>query len=222
MVQLKDRARWRKALAFLPLFASVAKASIAEEITLFKRYGWGDRMRLAGLYLLFCGGLLSGIWQVAVGFYEGPNFAAQRIVVVDDIAEWQSEGRHNTQFTHWTLGYHFVSSKGEAQSRRITVNHDDPGANQVRNAEVGDELLLRVGVPAGEPGATFGVNKAVRQGLAIVLLSLALWYFSREGFLAIDEETGKVVPDKAKLIKFLLLFFGVMYGGLWLTSPVIP
>jgi len=92
----------------------------------------------------------------------------------------------------------------------------------VRNAEVGDELLLRVGVPAGEPGVTFGVNKAVRQGLAIVLLSLAFWYFSREGFLAIDKETGKVVPDKAKLIKFLLVFFGTMYGMLWLTSPVIP
>ena len=222
MDQLKDRAGWRKALAFLPLFASVAKAGIAEEIILFKRYGWGDRMRLAGLYLLFCGGLLSGIWQVAVGFYEGPNFATQRIVVVDYIAEWQSEGRHSTQFTHWTLGYHYVSSKGETQSRRITVDHDDPGANQVRNAEVGDELLLRVGVPAGESGATFGVNTVVRQGLAIVLLSLAFWCFSREGFLTIDEETGKVVPDKAKLIKFLLLFFGVMYGVLWLTSPVIP
>lgn len=187
-----------------------------------KRYDWGDRMRMAGLYLLFWGGLLSGIWQVAVGYYEGPNFAAQRIVVVDYIAEWQSEGRHNTRFTHWTLGYHFVSSKGETQSRRITVNPDDPGGNQVRGAEVGDELLLRVGVPAVEPGATFGVNKAVRQGLAIVFLSLAFWYLSREAFLAIDDETGKVVLDKAKFIKFLLAFFGTMYGGLWLTSPVIP
>lgn len=222
MDQLKDKAGLRKVLAFLPLFASVAKTSIADEIALFKRYGWGDRMRLAGLYLLFCGGLLSGIWQVVVGLYEGPNFAAQRIVVVDYIAEWESEGRHNTHFTHWTLGYHFVSSKGEKQSRRITVNPDDPGAQQVRSSEVGDELLLRVGVPAGDPGATFGVNIAVRQGFAFVFLSLALWYFSREGFLAIDEETGKVVPDKIKLIKLLLLFFGVMYGGLWLTSPVIP
>lgn len=222
MVQLKDRVGWQKVRALLPLFASVAKASIAEEITLFKRYAWGDRMRMAGLYLLFWGGLVSGIWQLAIGFYEGPNFAAQRIVVVDDIAEWQSEGQHNTRFTHWMLEYHFVSSKGETLSRRITVNSDDPGARQVRDAAVGDKLLLRVGVPAGEPGATLGVNKAVRQGLAIVLLSLAFWYFSREGFLAIDEETGKVVPDKAKLIKFLLLFFGVMYGGLWLTSPVIP
>lgn len=222
MDQLKSPSGWRKWFSSLPLLASLIKPSIDAEILFFKRLAWKDRVQIAGLYLLFWGGLLSGIWQVALGFYEGPNFAATRIVVVDYIAEWTEEGRHNTRFTHWSLEYHYVSSKGETVSRRITVNSDDPGARQVRDAEVGDELLLRVGVPAGEPGAAFGFNKAVRQGMAIVLLLLVLWYFSRDGFLAIDEETGKVVPDKTKVIKLLVAFFGTMFGMLWLTSPVIP
>lgn len=221
MDPLKDYAGWRRWIIFVPLFVATAKDCIGAEIAFFKRLPWKTRISIGCLYLAFWGGLLAGAWQIGIGFYEGPNFAAPRIVVVDDIATWRSVGRHNTTYTHWTLEYHFASRNGENLSRRININSDDPPAKQVRDAEVGDEILLRVGVPADEPDAVFGFNKTVRQGLAIVLLLLVLWYFSREGFLDIDAATGKVVLAKGRFIKFLSAFFGVMFGLLWLTSPVI-
>lgn len=196
----------------------LAAACFAAEISHLKRLGWKDRLSMAGLYLVFWGGLFAGLWQIGQGFYEGPNFAAARVVVVDYIAEWRAEGRHDTSIAYWTVGYHFVSSKGETISRRISVNSDDPAASRVRNAEVGNEILIRVGVPMGEPGAEFGINKAVRQGLAIVLVLPMLAYFFRESFL----ETGKVTTARIKVIKFWLIFCGAMFVLLWLTSPVIP
>jgi len=186
----------------------LAAVCLAAETAHLKRLGWKDRLSMAGLYLAFWGGLFAGVWQIGQGFYEGPNFAAARVVVVDYIAEWRAEGRHNISIAYWTVGYHFFSAKGETVSRRISVNSDDPAAGRVRNAEVGDEILIRVGVPMGEPGADFGINKTVRKGLGIVSLLLVLLYFWRNGFQSV--------------VKFLLVFFGTMFGLLWLTSPVIP
>lgn len=222
MDELKTRTGWRSWLCFAPLFLSYLKDRLREEVSFFKGISWKSRLWAVAIYLAFLAGLLAGVWQIAVGFYEGPNFAAARIVVVDAIAEWHSAGRHNTDYTSWTLEYHFVSSNGENISRSIQVNADDPAASLLRHANAGDELLLRVGVPAGEPGAKFGFNKVVRQGLGTVLLLLILWHFSRQDFLEIDADSGQVVPAKGRLIKFLLVFFGAMFGLLWLTSPVIP
>lgn len=222
MDQQKRHAGWRRWIAFSPLLALTAKDYVGEQIGFFKRLPWKNRLSIGGLYLAFWAGLLAGLWQIGLGFYEGPNFAATRIVTIEDVATWHSKGKHNSSHTHWTLDYHFVSSKGESVSRRIKVNSDDPAASRVRDANIGDEILLRVGVPGDEPDAVFGINKTVRQGLAIVLLLLVLWYFSREGFLDIDAATGKVVPAKGRFIKLLLAFFGVMFSLLWLTSPVIP
>lgn len=222
MDQLKHLPVWRKWIAFAPLLGLTIKDYIRERISLFKYLSWKDRVSIGGLYLAFWAGLLAGVWQIGLGFYEGPNYAATRIVVVDDVGTWHSESRHNTSSIYWTLGYHFTSSKGEKVSRRITVTSVDVGSSRVREAATGDEILLRVGVPGSEPDAVFGINKEVRQGLAIVSLLLVLWYFSREGFLDIDSTTGKVVPAKGRFIKLLLAFFGAMYGVLWLCSPVIP
>lgn len=197
-------------------------ARLREELDFFRRLCWKDRLSMGGVYLAFWAGLIAGLWQVGQGLYEGPNYAAARVVVVDDVAEWRTEGNPNAGVAYWTLGYHFIRANGETVSRRISVNPDDPAASRIRNAKAGDEILIRVGVPSDEPGAAFGINKDVRQGLAITCLLLILWYFGRDGFLDIDAATGNVVPAKARVIKLLLALFGTLLGLLWLTSPVIP
>lgn len=203
-------------------FLKAGRNRLRDEIAFFRQLRWKDRLSAASVHLAFWGGLLAGAWQVGQGLYEGPNYAAARAVVIDQIAEWRTEGKPNAGVAYWSLEYHFVRSNGETVSRRISVNSDDQAASRIRDAKTGDEILLRIGVPSGEPGAVFGINKDVRQGLAIICLLLVLWYFGRDGFLDIDAASGEVVPAKARVIKLLLAFFGTMLGLLWLTSPVIP
>ncbi len=130
MIQLKHRPCLRKWIAFAPLLGLTVKDFIVERISLFKYLSWKDRLSIGGLYLAFWAGLLAGVWQIGLGFYEGPNYAATRIVVVDDVGTWRSESRHNTSNIYWSLGYHFTSSKGEKVSRRITASSDDVGARR--------------------------------------------------------------------------------------------
>lgn len=171
---------------------------------------------------IFAALLLGGIGKIALGLLDGPNFSATRIVVVDQIAQWRTDGRHGTEFVHWTVDYHYQSHQGLTVSGRTKINPDDPGANQIGgDAKTGDEVLLRIGVAAGEPGAVFGFNQAVREGMAMSILPLVWWFFSRGGLLMIDPATGRVMPDKRKVILLLAAFFGAMLALLWLTSPVI-
>lgn len=199
-----------------------ARDWLTSEIACFKRLGWKDRLWLAGINLAFGAGLLAGIWQIGQGFHDGPNFAATRVVVVDDLAAWRAQGQSGDGVAYWTVGYHFTSGKGETLSRRISVSPDDPAASRVRTAKAGDEILMRVGVPREERGAVFGINKTVRRGLAILLALPFFWHFIRGDFLTVDAVSGAVVPAKTRFITLLLAFFATLLGLLWLISPVIP
>lgn len=167
--------------------------------------------------------LLFGIWQVASGFYEGPNYAATRIVTVDSVGTWTSEGRNGGGNTYWIVRYHYTPGGGESKSGKVTITDYSEATQQIRDATQGNEVLLRIPVDGNEPGARFGINTTVRSGLITMLLLLILGYFYRyKEPLVIDPNTGEVMRSKAFVIQLLLSLFGVMYGVLWLTSPVIP
>ncbi len=185
---------------------------------MFKDPSWKAALFIISLRFAFAAGVLAGSWQIGEGFYEGPNYAANRVVIIDQVGHWRAEGNGSR---YWTVDYHFTSGSGETLHGHTQVTAQDAGASRVEEAERGDEVLLRVGVPGGEADARFVFNTQVRQGLTVVCLLLVLGYFSRQDFLEIDAASGKVFVSKRQLLRFLLAFFGTLFGLLWLCSPVI-
>jgi hypothetical protein len=177
--------------------------------------------------LAFWGLLLLGIWQVASGLYEGPHFDASRIVTVERIATWEP-GRRDTLGrtvggnTYWVIDYRYQSPNGKPTQGRIKITDHQEATPQIRNAQPGDEVLLRVPVSGSEPGARLGVNQAVRQGGFAVLMWLIVWFFFvRYRVPEFDGDLPAPLAAPKYWMQMLLCLFGAGFLWLWLTSPVV-
>lgn len=180
-----------------------------------------DRLWDMAWALAFWASLLFGIWHIADGLYHGPNYAATRLVTVDQVNSYTEEdvvniGHHGSKYTYhyWMVDYHYTHDAGHIVTGGIKVENDEPIARRLRKARPGDALLLRIPVAGNESGARWGFNPSVRQGLGIAYSPLVLGYFYRYGEIKLD--------SKIWLLKFLLVFFGGLFGLGWLTSPAIP
>ncbi|MCE1182147.1 MAG: hypothetical protein LWW81_07555, partial [Rhodocyclales bacterium] len=118
-----------------------------------------DAFFIIALRIAFAAGVLAGLWQIGEGFYEGPNYAANRIVIIDQVGHWRAEGNGSR---YWTVDYHFTTSSGETFKGHTQITAQDAGASRVEEAERGDEVLLRVAVPGSEADARFAFNTQVR------------------------------------------------------------
>jgi hypothetical protein len=182
-----------------------------------------------GLKLVFWGMLIVGILQLATGIYEGPHFDASRIVTVERIATWEASSRDTlgrigsgSGSTYWVIDYLYNPPNGKPTQGRIKITDYQEATDQIRDAQPGTEVLLRIPVDGSESGARLGVNQQVRQGGFTLLMWLILWFFFKRYRVP---EFGGDLPAPLAAPKYwmqmLLCLFGAGFLWLWLTSPVV-
>jgi hypothetical protein len=180
-----------------------------------------------GLKLVFWGMLLLGVWQMATGIYEGPHFDASRIVTVEQLITWEAGrrdtlGRIGSGGTYWVIDYLYKPPNGKPTQGRVKITDYQEATVSIRNAEPGDEVLLRIPVSGSEPGARLGVNQVVRQGGFTMLVWLILWFFFVR--YRVPEFGGDLPAPLAApkyMLQLWLCLFGAGFLWLWLTSPVV-
>ena len=177
--------------------------------------------------LVFWGMLPLGIWQMAAGIYEGPHFDASRIVTVERLITWEpgrrdTLGRMGGGSTYWVIDYLYKPPNGKPTQGRIKITDYQEATQDIRNAEPGDEVLLRIPVSGSERGARLGVNHAVRQGGFAVVMWLILWFFFvRYRVPEFDGDLPAPLAAPKYWMQMLLCLFGAGLAWFLFTSPVV-